>query len=303
MNSIASWIHAARPRTLPLSLAGIVAGLALSPNHGNNAPWVALGCVFTTIFFQVLSNFANDLGDALKGTDNKNRIGPTRAVQSGAISIQSMKRAVILLAILSLISASILIGSAVKILSHNGVLLYAVLAVLCVMSAMAYTLGKKAYGYFGFGDLMVFVFFGGVAVIGTRHLFTNNFSLNEWLTALSIGLWSTMVLNLNNMRDHENDANSQKNTLVVRFGLAKAKKYHVSIALIACVSWLLLIFRLVLLYNKPFYIVALLPLVTYVIHLRKVLRVHHPKYFDPELKKVALSTFFSAFLFYLASYF
>lgn len=303
MNSIASWIHAARPRTLPLSLAGIVAGLALSPNHGNNAPWVALGCVFTTIFFQVLSNFANDLGDALKGTDNKNRIGPTRAVQSGAISIQSMKRAVILLVILSLISASILIGSAVKILSHNGVLLYAVLAVLCIMSAMAYTLGKKAYGYFGFGDLMVFIFFGGVAVIGTRHLFTNNFSLNECLTALSIGLWSTMVLNLNNMRDHENDANSQKNTLVVRFGLAKAKKYHIIIALFACVSWLFLIFRLVLIFNKPFYILALLPLVTYVIHLRKVLRVQHPKDFDPELKKVALSTFFSALLFYLASYF
>ncbi|MEY3048251.1 MAG: 1,4-dihydroxy-2-naphthoate octaprenyltransferase [Bacteroidota bacterium] len=297
------WIEAARVRTLPLSLAGIFAGLALSPNQGNNAPIVAVGCIFTTIFFQVLSNFANDLGDTLKGTDNQNRIGPTRAVQSGSISIQSMKIAVALIAVFSLLSASILIGSAVDTLSYNGILLYAILAVLCVLSAMAYTLGKKAYGYFGLGDLMVLIFFGGVAVIGTRHLFTNDFSLNEWLTALSIGLWSAMVLNLNNMRDHENDANSHKNTLVVRFGLAKAKKYHITIALFACVSWLFLIFRLVLIFNKPFYIVALLPLVTYVIHLQNVLRVHNPKDFDPELKKVALSTFFSALLFYLASYF
>ena len=302
MSTFGAWIKAARPRTLPLSLSGIFVGLALTVEHGNMAPLAVIGCIVTTICFQVLSNFANDLGDGMKGTDNAARIGPMRAVQSGEISIQQMKIGVIVLGILSVLSAAIVIASAPAIHSGNGLIFYAVLALLCVVAAITYTVGKKAYGYHGLGDLMVFLFFGIVAVSGTKHLFEEGVALNELLGALAIGAWSTMVLNLNNMRDIANDAASGKRTMVVLLGSKNAKRYHYVLAFLGCNAWIILLYRCAIETENYFILMAGLPVLLFAKHIAQVIRITEPKAFDPELKKVALSTFFASILYYTLSY-
>ena len=302
MSTFGAWIKAARPRTLPLSLSGIFVGLALTVEHGNMAPLAVIGCIVTTICFQVLSNFANDLGDGMKGTDNAARIGPMRAVQSGEISIQQMKIGVIVLGILSILSAGVVIASAPAIHSGNGLIFYAVLALLCVFAAITYTVGKKAYGYHGLGDLMVFLFFGIVAVSGTKHLFEEGVALNELLGALAIGAWSTMVLNLNNMRDIANDAASGKRTMVVLLGSKNAKRYHYVLAFLGCNAWIILLYRCAIETENYFILMAGLPVLLFATHIAQVIRITEPKAFDPELKKVALSTFFASILYYTLSY-
>lgn len=302
MSTFSAWIKAARPRTLPLSLSGIVAGLALTTDHGNHAPMAVVGCIITTICFQVLSNFANDLGDGMKGTDNDQRIGPIRAIQSGEISIQQMKRAVLFVGIGCIISAGILIYAAPAVKTGFGILFYSVLALFCIIAAITYTVGKKAYGYYGLGDLMVFLFFGFVAVSGTKHLFEASISLNELLGGIAIGAWSTMVLNLNNMRDKDNDAASGKRTLVVFLGITMAKRYHYVLAILGISSWVLM---LCLSYSKTGNILlfcAAIPNLLFVKHLLEVVKIKEAKSFDPELKKVALGTFLNSVLYYGLSY-
>jgi 1,4-dihydroxy-2-naphthoate octaprenyltransferase len=302
MSTFSAWIKAARPRTLPLSLSGIFVGLALTVEHGNMAPMAVIGCIVTTICFQILSNFANDLGDGMKGTDNAARIGPTRAVQSGEISIHQMKIGVIVLGILSVLAAGVVISSAPAIQSGNGIIFYAVLALLCVFAAITYTVGKKAYGYHGLGDLMVFLFVGVVAVSGTKHLFDEQFALNELLGALAIGAWSTMVLNLNNMRDIENDAASGKRTMVVLLGSKNAKRYHYVLAFLGSSAWIILLYRHANETQNFLILVAGLPVLLFAKHIAQVIKINEAKAFDPELKKVALSTFFASILFYALSY-
>ncbi len=302
MSSLGAWIKAARPRTLPLSLSGIIVGLGLTGAHGNKAPLAVIGCLLTTIFFQVLSNFANDLGDGMKGTDNSQRIGPTRAVQSGEISIKQMKIAVFVLGILSLLSAGTLIYVAPATNSSTGIIFYLVLALLCITAAITYTVGKKAYGYHGLGDLMVFLFFGMLAVSGTKHLFEETFSINELFGALAIGTWSTMVLNLNNMRDIANDAASGKRTLVVLLGSKNAKRYHYLLAFLGCSAWIILLIQQANETENYLILLAVTPILLFAKHINQVMKIKEPKAFDPTLKKVALSTFFASILFYALSY-
>ena len=302
MSTLGAWIKAARPRTRPLSLSGIFVGVGLTFEYGNSAPMAVIGCIVTTICFQVLSNFANDLGDGMKGTDNAARIGPMRAVQSGEISIRQMKMAVSVLGILSVLSAGTLIYAAPAIHSVNGIICYTVLALLCVLAAITYTVGKKAYGYHGLGDLMVFLFFGMVAVSGTKHLFEETYSINELLGAFSIGAWSTMVLNLNNMRDIENDAASGKRTMVVLLGSKNAKRYHYLLAVLGCSAWIILLYRHANETQNYLILVAGLPVILFAKHIAQVIKIKEPKAFDPELKKVALSTFFASILYYALSY-
>lgn len=301
MKRLSIWIQTARPRTLPLSVSGIIMGLALSPNSGFNAPWIMLGCLLTTVFFQVLSNFANDLGDGMKGTDNAQRIGPKRAVQSGKISVNAMKKAVILLSFLSLLSAGLLLNAALPNLTTKALIFYLILALMCVLAAITYTVGKKAYGYHGAGDLMVFLFFGGVAVLGTRHLFSPNFSVTEVLAATAIGAWSTMVLNLNNLRDIQNDKASGKNTVAVILGGIRGKWYHYFLYTLSSISWIWLLFVSYLEAHNPIIWFAALPLILFTLHILKVYNIQHAQEYDPELKKIALSTFAAAMLFFLFS--
>jgi 1,4-dihydroxy-2-naphthoate octaprenyltransferase len=289
---ISSWIKAFRLRTLPLSMSGIIMGSLIAKRDGYWNSSIFIFAMLTTLFFQILSNLANDLGDAQKGTDNDNRVGPVRAIQSGEITSKQMKFAVSVFSLLSILSASFLIFLSSKGMTFEVVILYSVLAVLSIVAAITYTVGKKAYGYSGFGDLFVFVFFGLVSVLGSYSLYSKIFNWHVLLPALSIGFLSTAVLNLNNMRDHVNDKAQNKNTLVVKLGLKKAKVYHMF--LIGSALFTLFLFIL----NLGFLsLIFVFPISVLFFHLRRVLRIEDEKVFDPELKKVALSTFIIALIY------
>lgn len=284
-----------RLRTLPLSVSGILVGsaIALASDSWNN--WIFGLALSTTVLFQIISNLANDLGDTLKGTDNDDRLGPKRTLQAGVITKKAMKMAIILFSILSLASAAALIHVSIDGMSQSVLLTYIALAIFCVLAAITYTIGKKAYGYNGLGDLMVLIFFGLVSVLGVYSLYTKTFLIDNLLPAVSIGLLSTAVLNLNNMRDFANDAKSGKNTLVVKMGPNQAKLYHALLIVIALLSMAVFIGRI----GEPLLFISLVPGIALVFHLRKVMKTTDPRSFDPELKIVAFSTFGISLLFLL----
>ncbi len=242
----------------------------------------------TTLGLQILSNFANDYGDGIKGTDNEDRVGPKRAIQSGVITPKAMKRALVITSILTLISAILLIFVAFK--DHNFVfsLFYLTLGILAIASAIRYTVGSSAYGYRGYGDVFVFVFFGLVSTLGIYFMFAKEMDWLLLLPAVAIGFLSVAVLNLNNMRDEVSDRKSNKNTMVVKMGSANAKVYHYFLVVSAMI--LVLEFAYFKGFNLDQYIFVLtyIPLIK---HLLTVYKNKNPKELDPELKKVALSTF------------
>ena len=294
---IKAWLHAARLRTLPLSLSGIIVGTGLAAVLGAFDGQIFAFALLTTIGFQVLSNFANDLGDSQKGTDNAQRVGPARAIQSGQLSAAQMKIGMWVVGVFSLLSALYLIKLSVPNLSSNAIYFYVVLALACIAAAITYTVGKNAYGYRGLGDIMVFIFFGLVSVIGVFMLFGEAF---EWIVlfpAISIGLWSTAVLNLNNLRDIHNDAQMNKRTMVVKLGFHKAKYYHVFLVSFGMATWFFTIYLLAVSAMNYYLFIALLPSIGFALHLQKVVQNTEPASLDPELKKVALLTFFSSILF------
>ena len=291
------WIQAARLRTLPLSVSGIIVGSMYALAHPTNKiltptevfNWRIFGlALLTTLGLQILSNFANDYGDGMKGTDNEDRVGPKRAIQSGAISPEAMKRAIVLTASLTLISAVLLIYYAFRDTNIGYSLFYLVLGILAIASAIRYTIGNTAYGYRGYGDLFVFVFFGLVSTLGVNFLYSKQLSFDLFLPATAIGLLSVGVLNLNNMRDEASDRKSNKNTIVVKIGGAKAKKYHYFLVVSAMA--LVLIFAIIdeFHFDQYLFLLAYIPLTK---HLITVYKNQEPRALDTELKKLALSTF------------
>ena len=287
MTKSQAWIKALRLRTLPLSLSGIIIGSAIAKYNGFWDWNIFLLSLLTTVLFQIVSNLANDLGDSIKGTDNKDRVGPMRSVQSGLISKNEMRNAVVMTSIVSLLSAGTLIYIGTTNLPISILWFYCGLAVACIFAAITYTIGKKAYGYYGLGDIMVFLFFGLVSVLGVYPLYAKSIDWIIMLPACSIGLLSTAVLNLNNMRDRTNDAKSGKNTLVVKIGADWAKLYHTLLVLGGIICHLMFLVTI----NHPIAFIGLLPGIILMLHLQKVMKTKNPKDFDPELKKVALSTF------------
>ncbi|MCD6091165.1 MAG: 1,4-dihydroxy-2-naphthoate polyprenyltransferase [Bacteroidales bacterium] len=285
---IQHWIDAFRLRTLPLALSSIAMGAFLAAFYGGMRWDVSLLAALTTIFLQVLSNLANDYGDAQKGTDNQHRVGPERAVQSGKISASQMRATIIIFIGLSLISGIVLISHGIKGLDLRIGFLFLVLGVSAIAAAILYTVGKKAYGYSGFGDLFVFIFFGLLAVIGTFFLNTQILRWDIWLPAASLGFLSTGVLNLNNLRDIENDRNSGKITIAVRLGVKKAKNYHLLLISFGLIS--ALIFNLLTMRNylSLVWLIPIIPL--FGIDLIKIKRITDLKLLDTFLKKLALKT-------------
>ena len=297
------WIQAARLRTLPLSVSGILLGCfyAMSQHIFN---WkIVIFALTTTLGLQVLSNFANDYGDGIKGTDNDDRVGPQRAIQSGNISPAAMRYAIFLTAFLTLVSAMLLIYCSFKGKYLIYSLVFFVLGIVAIASAIYYTVGKNAYGYRGLGDVFVFIFFGLVSTLGIYFMFSKQLDWLLFLPATAIGFLSVGVLNLNNMRDEQSDRKSNKNTIVVKNGGAWAKKYH--FALIISAMILVLIFAVIFDFSYRdadpdafnfdiyFFLIAYIPLA---LHLRRVAKNADPKLLDPELKKLALSTFLLAIL-------
>ncbi|MGK4568669.1 1,4-dihydroxy-2-naphthoate octaprenyltransferase [Flavobacterium sp. 3HN19-14] len=300
------WIQAARLRTLPLSVSGIIIGsmyALANPTDQVETPtevfnWRLFGfAILTTLGLQILSNFANDYGDGMKGTDNEDRVGPKRAIQSGVISPAAMKRAIIITSILTLISAMLLIYFAFGDRYFGYSILFLILGILAIFSAIRYTVGDTAYGYRGYGDLFVFIFFGWVSTLGVNFLHSKELDPLLILPASAIGFLSVGVLNLNNMRDEESDRKSNKNTIVVKIGGAKAKLYHYFLIISAMV--MVLVFAVIFDYYKDanpgefnfdlyIFLIAFIPLVKHLIRVRKN---QNPKALDPELKKLAISTF------------
>lgn len=299
---VKSFIKAARLRTLPLSVAGIIVGSFLGNNNLSDANtasvtifetpifWLA---ILTTIGFQVLSNFANDYGDGIKGSD-KNRTGEARMVGSGLITPKQMKSAMIFTTIITLIIALMLIYVAFGSDNFGYSILFFALGIASITAAIKYTVGKSAYGYSGFGDVFVFIFFGLVSVVGSYFMYTKLINIEIFLPAISIGLLSTAVLNLNNLRDREEDLKNDKNTLVVKLGTEKAKKYHYFIIIGALISALIYVFLDVKNVYQFIFLVAFIPLFK---NIKTVAANTIPPALDSELKKVALSTFLFSILF------
>lgn len=285
------WIEAARLRTLPLSLAGIFTGFALSQSFVNYHLFIL--CVLTAVSLQILSNFANDFGDFSKGTDNEKRVGPARTMQKGLITKKEMKRMLFVFGFLSLG-----LGIATSVIAFDisfTTFLFILIGVACVIAAVTYTMGKNAYGYKGMGDLFVFVFFGLVSVMGTKYVMTKELVLVDLLPAISIGLLSGAVLNLNNMRDIDNDAAQNKMTLVTKMGLSNAFVYHHVIiigAMLACFSYSYLTLG-----NQYCSYLTVLIFPEFVIHLIRLNKKGIRTNFDPELKRVAIPTFLLSLLF------
>jgi len=291
---IKSFIQAARLRTLPLSVSGIIVGSFLAAADGFFDYQIFILAILTTICFQVLSNYANDYGDGVKGTDNINRVGPMRALQSGAISQAQMKSAIIITGMISFLLALLLIYMAFGIKYLSFSLLFLLLGIAAIGAALKYTMGKHAYGYSGFGDMFVFIFFGLVSVCGSYVLFAKQLNVAVFLPAISIGLLSTGVLNLNNMRDLESDKSAYKMTLAVKIGAEFAKYYHYILLIFAFITAFLFVF---LKYKSPWqflFVIAFIPIFN---HLLTVFNTKDLKLLDPELKKLALATFLFALLF------
>lgn len=232
------WWETARPKTLPLALASIFTGSALgywaNPQGFNGLVMVL--CLLTTILLQVLSNFANDYGDHQKGSDTEERIGPLRGIQKGAISAKELKWGLILMVMASFLSGSFLIGIAYENLSD--LFAFAGLGILAIVAAITYTVGVKPYGYMGLGDISVLVFFGLLGVGGTYYLQIHSIDSHIILPAIGFGLLASAVLNINNLRDIEQDAKASKNTLAVRLGAYKGRVYHCILLSVAALCYL-----------------------------------------------------------------
>ncbi|NNT71737.1 1,4-dihydroxy-2-naphthoate polyprenyltransferase [Flavobacterium sp. IMCC34852] len=282
------WVEAARVRTLPLSVSGIIVGSFYAMSQGMFNWNIVIFALLTTLGLQILSNFANDYGDGVKGTDNEDRVGPKRAIQSGLITPQAMKKAMVITALITLAFAVLLIYFAFK----ESYLLYSfvflILGILAIASAIRYTVGKGAYGYRGYGDLFVFIFFGLVSAFGVYFMFSKTIDWLLLLPATAIGFLSVGVLNLNNMRDEESDRKAGKNTIVVKMGGAAAKKYHFFLVISAMILVLIFAFLNDFHFDQYIFVVAYFPLIS---HLITVYKNQNPKLLDPELKKLAISTF------------
>lgn len=289
--NVKPWIQAARLRTLPLSVSGIIVGSAYAYYQGFSDWRIVVLALLTTLGLQVLSNYANDYGDGVKGTD-ANRIGEKRLVAAGVITAEQMKKAVIITAVLTFIIALLLIYVAFGKENFALSLIFILLGIGSIGAAIKYTVGKSAYGYSGFGDVFVFIFFGLVSVVGSNFLFTHFIDWKLFLPATAIGLLSVAVLNLNNMRDIENDKIAGKNTLIVKFGLKFGLWYQRF--LIFTPAILFLVFTLS--FDKisgSFFI----PVLYFAIYLNgKITSVNEPSNFDSFLKPVALFTFFYSIL-------
>ena len=294
MRKLQAWISACRLRTLPLSISGAIIGSGVAYSEGVFNLSVFVYTILTTLSFQILSNLANDYGDGVKGTDNENRIGPERALQSGIISPKQMRNAIIINVIICLFLVVTLIYQAFGADQFLTSFIFIVLGVFAIIAAIKYTVGASAYGYKALGDIMVFLFFGWLSVLGTYFLYSKQIDFLMLLPASAVGLLSAGVLNLNNMRDFESDKGSHKHTLAGYLGLKNARNYHLTLILTAMV--LMLLYFGLSTQNLPILII-MIGFIPLFIHLSVFYKVQSPKDYDPQLKVLALSTFLLAFIF------
>ena len=289
------WIVAARLRTLPLSLSGLILAGFIAKYEGIYREDIFFLSLLTTLAFQILSNFANDYGDAVKGTDD-NRVGEQRAVASGLISQKEMKVAIGIMVAFSLLSVAALLYVSFYPLYTNYIFIFIGLGIASILAAMFYTMGKKPYGYIGLGDVFVFIFFGLVAVLGGEFLYSKIFNWWNILPAAAMGFWSMAVLNLNNMRDVDNDIKNNKITVASKLGFNKSKYYQLILMTLP------FILAAIYVVNLPGKEGKLSPLVFMILIFlansvrREIFKVKDAKEYDKYLKPVAMMALFFAIL-------
>lgn len=301
--NMTDWIKAARLRTLPLSLSGIIMGSFIAKwrlyGEGGIWDWKILAlALLVTLLYQILSNYANDYGDGVKGTDAK-RINEAeaRAVASGKITAKQMKNAVIIFAALSFIATIALLYVAFIPNYMNEFYIFIGLGVASILAAIGYTVGKKPYGYMGLGDIFVFIFFGLVSVCGSYFLFTKTFSWDILLPGTAVGMMSMAVLNLNNMRDIESDRLSGKNSFALRIGFKNAMIYEMVLLQLPLLLILVFLGMNGFMQQQNYYVFIVMILLFPLSKLRrKILSVKEPKELDQYLKQVGIMTFVMAIL-------
>lgn len=281
-----AWLSAIRLRTLPLALASISMGSFLAADRNLFDFRVFFLCALTTIFLQILSNLANDYGDTIHGADGAFREGPARSVQAGIISAKLMLSAIILFVVLSFASGVMLLYVALGF-NLQSFLFFLVLGLLCIVAAIAYTAGKRPYGYAGLGDISVMLFFGIVGVLGTYYMHTGSFNAVYIWPALSCGFFATAVLNVNNIRDINSDKLAGKKSIPVRIGREKAVVYHWLLLLlgISCA----LLFTIVN-FQSFWQFLFLISLPLMIKNGIAIQRIKNAAALDPYLKQMAVAT-------------
>ncbi len=289
---VQSWLHAFRLRTLPLALSCIGMGGFLAAADGFFVWYIFLLAALTTVFLQVLSNLANDYGDAVSGIDSAERKGPKRAVQSGVITKQQMQVAMLVFVLLSLARGITLLLISFG-LNWSALLFFFGLGLLSIAAAIAYTVGRKPYGYVGLGDISVLIFFGLVGVMGSYYLFAQQLRMELVLPALSCGLFSIGVLNINNIRDIESDQKAGKFSIPVRIGKKKAAVYH------SILTWLGIVCAVafVVLNFKNAWQLLFLMVVPLFYSISAAVNNKPSEQLDPYLKRMAISTLLFVLLF------
>lgn len=272
-------------------------GTALALMEGQYDVSIFILALLTTVGFQITSNFANDYGDGVKGTDDSNRIGPARALQAGLLSRTSLKKGIIVSVAITFIIALLLIIKAFGWQNVVYIFVFVCLGALSLWAAIKYTMGDNPYGYRGMGDISVFLFFGLLGVLGSMFLYTKHLNWNALLPAITIGFLCVGVLNLNNLRDVVSDKYHGKKTLIVLMGFKRGKVYHFFLISLAFLSMALFSLTISASIYSYFYLLVFVPIF---LHLVKVMKVKEPKLLDPELKKLALSTFLLSILFIIS---
>ena len=282
-----AWIHAMRLRTLPLSLSGLALGASSAYNAHAFSAAIFFMSLLTGLCLQILSNFANDYGDAQKGTDGTDRVGPMRTVSAGLISQKEMLFAIKLTILFTIISTMLLFSIS---FGTNWVawIILGLLAVFSIVAALSYTMGKKPYGYSGKGDLFVFIFFGLVAVLGSYSLYGGDFYNVPLFPAVAAGFFSTAVLNVNNIRDMKSDALHDKKTFALSLGEKAARQYQLVLVSSGILLWIVY-----LLLMHGFFSLILLVFSAPVLYSSYIVYYsYNSKILDTQLKITALGTGF-----------
>jgi len=288
------WFETLRPRTLPLAISSSLMGSFIAFFESKFSWYVAIFSLFTSIFLQILSNLSNDYGDFLKKADLPERIGPKRGIHTNEISPEELKKAIIIFILFSLISGILLIYTGTKNLSFYIKIIYFLIGLLAIYSAIKYTIGNNPFGYRGLGDALVFIFFGLIGVIGTYYLHTHIFKLNLLLPSISIGLLSVGVLNINNIRDYNHDKKVNKKTLVVLKGLRFSKLYHFFLITSSILS--LIIYNIII-NAKIHQYVFLLTLPLLIKNVLAIFSFKEPTELNIQLKNLSITTFIITILF------
>ena len=223
----AHWVAGARPRTLPAAVSPVLAGTGVAAYADSAVWWKSLLALVVAVALQVGVNYANDYSDGIRGTD-ADRVGPMRLVGSGTASAGAVRRAAFAAFGVAAVAGLVLAAATAWWLVLVGA--------LCLPAAWFYTGGSKPYGYLGLGEVMVFVFFGLVAVIGTAYVQTQEWDLPELYAAVGIGAIACAILVANNLRDIPTDRGAGKITLAVRLGDERTRILYVLLMLLALVA-------------------------------------------------------------------